>query len=1187
MIRVGLRGFASMSVKGTPGDTSKGKIENYQIAEGSEVGRGAFSMVYQAFNVANGDFVAIKRIPVNEMDADTLMVIEREIELMKKLNHPNIVKYIDSVKSKGHLHIVLEYMENGSLRDLVKKYGNLSETLVANYTTQILQGLRYLHDQGVLHRDVKGANILTSKDKQIKLADFGLAIQPSVMTSKGGDISSDVSDISGVVGTPYWMAPEIIEMDIPSSACDIWSLGCTIIELLTGKPPYYDLTTMAALFRIVQDDHPPIPEIFSDGLVDFLMFCFQKDPSKRGSAASLLLHPWLNIGDITHKESNEDYSTVTTDMYKVNLNTNPSNAQFQSINIRSRNRNQLYPAIESPSHRRTLTDTSLFIPSGSQNSLQNLNTTSDSRYGGHNCLNIVKSFSLVKPSKVFSSFLSSIYSDRLGFEEIAEVDDDAGAATTKSIDMEDSELDSTPQKLHDIIQTIYDSFEGDKTDLNASTDNQEELNALFDLLIESIQSSTYAIENYLNNFGIKLIYELLVAINSRYLADVNSLGDNLKSMTKITDFIFFKNTDTPVKAYSLLACKMQLRIISLLNIMVNDSVIAIEQLCYVGALPVITSTIECLCNQLNSQQMYHNDSTILTSMVAMMAPVSSAQIEKKMHLLQSHMDVLIECSLYVHRMATLSQFTAQLFIGVGGINVITKFLTFGLCIRDHHKEKLCGGTDLRHLPINRNSALKLLFTCIDCIIGTLSFLPGTLFSSDGDHGGIGRQHCSNLHNSFKSNSSSSLSSIGNRDASFSEGMTLQSPAATHLSSNKVFCKILIGLGILPKLAVAFDHLLAIYFKKSCISPTEGNNETIGEDIENDSTGSSTIWMYIIRLSALFLKFSKHESNIKDLINNESIVLTMMLKNMSGTSEEIKVLIADLPIYTGDNDKISIMELMVLFLSKLSTNPMSQVPLEKAGCLSVLVPLLYTPNISRRCLSLVLETLHNLCRVNKKRQELSAAYGIIPFLISESINPDQNDSRSNIAIHMLCDLANSSAITRAELHKNNGIQHLASMMDSRNVHSNLILNSLSIWIQNDAASVERILLEDSNINILITLFTSSPNKQMNLLHVSFTSIFCNSNRICKAIGQSDLFVRSLIDRLTASDSTITTLSYLKILQMLLFHNENSRNFAEKYQLISVMAPFINDKSHVYVFELAIKLCADYCEDFNASIKQEYT
>ena len=671
-------------------------------------------------------------------------------------------------------------------------------------------------------------------------------------------------------------------------------------------------------------------------------------------------------------------------------------------------------------------------------------------------------------------------------------------------------------------------------------------------------------------------------INSRYLADVNSLSDNLKSTTSIADFNFFTSKHTPVKSHSQLACKMQLRIVSLINIMVNDSVIALEQLCYIGALPVITSTIECLCNQLNSHQIDHNDSTILKSMVAIMAPVSSAQIEEKNNLLQSHLDVLIECSVYVHRMATWSQFTAQLFIGVGGINVIMKFLSFGSFIGKNHKEKLCGGTDLRHLPINRTTALTLLFTSIDCIIGTLSFVPCALFSSDGDHGGIGRHHSDHFHNNFKSNSNSSLSSIANRDA---EGMTLQSPTTTHFSSNKVFCKILIRLGILPKLAVAFDNLLAIYFKKSIISATDGNNEIVEDHTANDSTESSAVWMYVIRLSALFFKFSKHESNIKDLIHNESVVLTMILKNMNVKSEEIKVLIADQPVHTGDNDTISIMELMVLLLKKLSTNPISQVPLEKAGCLAVLVPLLYTPNISRRCLSLVLETLHNLCRVNKKRQELSAMYGIIPFLISESINPDQNNNRSNIAIHMLCDLANSSAITRTELNKNNVIQHFANMVDSRSVHSTLILNSLSIWIQNDAVSVERILLEDANINILITLFTSSSKKQMNLLHVSFTSIFCNSNRICKAVGQSDSFVKTLIERLTASDSTIITLSYLKILQMLHFHDENPKNFAEKYQLISIMSPFINDKSHVYVFELAIKLCADFCEDFRASVTQE--
>lgn len=1164
-----------MSVKGTPSDASKGKIENYQIAEGSEVGRGAFSMVYQAFNVANGDFVAIKSIPVKDMDADILAVIEREIELMKKLNHPNIVKYIDSVKSTGYLYIVLEYMENGSLSDLVKKYGNLSEILVANYTTQILQGLRYLHDQGVLHRDVKGANILTSKDKQIKLADFGLAIQPSVMnTTNGNDVTtSDVNDIPGVVGTPYWMAPEIIEMDIPSSACDIWSLGCTIIELLTGKPPYFDLTTMAALFRIVRDDHPPIPEFFSDLLVDFLMCCFQKDPSKRGTAASLLTHPWLQVGEMTNSDSRRGTPTRSTDAHKDSPEVKPSIVQFQPINIGSRNANSASPV--HPSHRRTLTDTSLLMPSGSQNSLQNL-TTSDHRPGSEHSLNITSSFRLIEPDKVFSSFLFSIYSDLLGLEEKAEGDDDAGASISKSVDMDDSELDSTPQKLHDIIQTIYDSFESDSV---GTSDNTEDVNALFDLLIESVGSSSYAIDNYLNSFGIQEIYQLLVAINTRYLIDVNSLGDSLKATTSMTDFSFFTNTSTPVKSHSQLACNMQLRVLVLINIFAKESVVALEQLCYIGALPVIVGTIECLCNQLNSQQIDRNDSTILTSMVAIMAPVSTAQIAEKVQIVQSHLEVLTECSLYVQRMATCSQFTAQLFIGVGGINVIMKFLSFGSFIRDNHKEKLCGGADISSLSINHNTALRLLFTSIDCIIGALSYLPFALFSGDGEQGGIGKYRW-DTRTSFRSTSSSSLSSIANKEVPFPDGLTLLSPGTQLFSSNKMFCKVLIKSGILPKLAVAFDNLLAVYYKKSS-NPSAGNYEIIEENIESDSAVCSAIWTYIIRLSALFLKLSKHEANIKDLLNNESIVLTMVLKNMNVAREETKLLVADLPLHAGDNERVSIMELMVLFLKKLSTNPISQVPLEKAGCLAVLVPLLYTPDISRRCLSLVLETLYNLCRVNKKRQEQATMYGIIPFLISESINLDQSN-RSSIATHMLCDLANASATTRGELTKNNVVQHFANMMDSKSVYSTLILNSLSIWIQNDAPNIERILLQEPNINILITLFTSSSKKQMNLLHVSFTSIFCNSSGLCNAVGRSDVFVKTLIERLAASDAAIITLSYLKILQMLHLHYENPIEFAEKYQLITVMSPFIKDKSHVYVFELAIKLCADFCTDFKASL-----
>ena len=118
------------------------------------------------------------------------------------------------------------------------------------YMTQVLQGLQYLHDQGVIHRDIKGANILTTKDGTVKLADFG--VSTSTLTAPDKEAQ--------VVGTPYWMAPEIIQLSGASSASDIWSVGCTVIELLQGRPPYHTLAAMPVLFAIVNDDHPPLPE---------------------------------------------------------------------------------------------------------------------------------------------------------------------------------------------------------------------------------------------------------------------------------------------------------------------------------------------------------------------------------------------------------------------------------------------------------------------------------------------------------------------------------------------------------------------------------------------------------------------------------------------------------------------------------------------------------------------------------------------------------------------------------------------------------------------------------------------------------------------------------------------------------------------------------------------------------------
>ncbi|EMC97528.1 hypothetical protein BAUCODRAFT_69016, partial [Baudoinia panamericana UAMH 10762] len=248
---------------------------------GDCLGRGAFGAVYRALNWSTGETVAVKAISLSHLPhrASDLATIMQEIDLLKNLNHPNIVKYHGFVKSSDHLYIILEYCENGSLHSICKNFGKFPENLVSLYTAQVLQGLLFLHEQGVIHRDIKGANILTTKEGLVKLADFGVATRQA--------------DGSSVVGTPYWMAPEVIELAGATTASDIWSLGCTVIELLDGKPPYHKFAPMPALFRIVNDDHPPLPDGVSPLVRDFLMQCFQKDPNLRVSAKKLLKHPWI------------------------------------------------------------------------------------------------------------------------------------------------------------------------------------------------------------------------------------------------------------------------------------------------------------------------------------------------------------------------------------------------------------------------------------------------------------------------------------------------------------------------------------------------------------------------------------------------------------------------------------------------------------------------------------------------------------------------------------------------------------------------------------------------------------------------------------------------------------------------------------------------------------------------------
>ncbi|KAJ1728146.1 Protein kinase of the Mitotic Exit Network, partial [Coemansia sp. Benny D160-2] len=255
------------------------RIGQYQL--GDIIGKGAAGSVYRGLNLRTGEVVAIKQIRKEGFSSyDEIEVARKEIDVLRDLNHRNIVKYIGYEQTEQELDIILEYCEGGSLQNILRKFSKFPENLVGVYVAQILDGLSYLHNNAILHRDIKPGNILLLKDGVVKLADFGVArIQNGLDT---------------VVGSPYWIAPEVLQLKGATAASDIWSLGCTIVQLVDGKAPYQDLPPMAAMFRIGQDEHPPFPSNISALLRDFLSKCLVHVPSARAPASELREHEWIH-----------------------------------------------------------------------------------------------------------------------------------------------------------------------------------------------------------------------------------------------------------------------------------------------------------------------------------------------------------------------------------------------------------------------------------------------------------------------------------------------------------------------------------------------------------------------------------------------------------------------------------------------------------------------------------------------------------------------------------------------------------------------------------------------------------------------------------------------------------------------------------------------------------------------------
>ena len=269
--------------------------------KGKLLEQGEFGTIHIAINYGNGQLMTVNKISVTRTDQEAITQLHNDIEALEKLKFKcNIAQYIgiEDNSEIGHMNIFIEFVPGGSIASLLTEFGPLSHELVSNYTRQVIEGLMYLHREGVVHRDIKGANVIVKACGSLILSGFG---------------ASQLSKLKKVPCKNLWMPPEVIVKGITAPVTwrqDIWSLGCLVIEMLTAKAPFKWLsgTDEDILMNIanteIRSRMPPIgltPETRS-----FLRVCLQKNPSRRPEAKELFYHDFINMIYVSGEEDNSD-----------------------------------------------------------------------------------------------------------------------------------------------------------------------------------------------------------------------------------------------------------------------------------------------------------------------------------------------------------------------------------------------------------------------------------------------------------------------------------------------------------------------------------------------------------------------------------------------------------------------------------------------------------------------------------------------------------------------------------------------------------------------------------------------------------------------------------------------------------------------------------------------------------------
>ncbi|RLV89667.1 Serine/threonine-protein kinase BCK1/SLK1/SSP31 [Spathaspora sp. JA1] len=274
-----------------------GNFQEFAWIKGELIGRGSFGDVYLGLNVTTGEMLAVKQVVYNRVNMNGIEALHKEVETMKDLNHINIVQYLGYEQKQNVYSLFLEYVAGGSIASCLKSYGKFEENLVKFITYQVLLGLEYLHENNIIHRDLKADNLLLETDGTCKISDFGISKRLN------DDIYSNNANMS-MQGTIFWMAPEVIDSLVEgySAKIDIWSLGCVVLEMFAGKRPWSNEAAISVIYKTGKEKlAPPITDDIkrdiSDDAVDFINLCFTIDPKERPTASELLRHKFVKADE--------------------------------------------------------------------------------------------------------------------------------------------------------------------------------------------------------------------------------------------------------------------------------------------------------------------------------------------------------------------------------------------------------------------------------------------------------------------------------------------------------------------------------------------------------------------------------------------------------------------------------------------------------------------------------------------------------------------------------------------------------------------------------------------------------------------------------------------------------------------------------------------------------------------------